>query len=33
MPTFTFFKDGKQVDEFVGANPKALLPLLEKHRV
>ena len=31
MPTFTFFKDGKQVDEFVGANPPALKALLEKH--
>ena len=31
MPTFTFFKDGEKVDEFLGANPKSLLNLLQKH--
>jgi len=30
MPTFTFFVDGKKADEFVGANPQALLQVLEK---
>ncbi|KAG6001748.1 hypothetical protein E4U54_000992 [Claviceps lovelessii] len=25
MPTFFFFKNGKKVDELVGANPNALL--------
>jgi len=31
MPTFLFFKDGKKVDEVVGANPKALKAGIEKH--
>ena len=31
MPTFTFFKDGEKVDEFMGANPPALRKLLVKH--
>jgi thioredoxin-like negative regulator of GroEL len=31
MPTFLIFKDGKKVDEFVGANPPALLNLLKKY--
>ncbi|ODA77873.1 hypothetical protein RJ55_06476 [Drechmeria coniospora] len=30
MPTFFFFKDGKRVDEVVGANPPALLAALQK---
>lgn len=30
MPTFFFFKDGKKVDEMVGANPPALLEALRK---
>lgn len=30
MPTFFFFKDGKKVDEMVGANPPALLEALKK---
>ena len=29
MPTFFFFKDGKKVDEMVGANPPALLQALK----
>ncbi|KAJ9138212.1 hypothetical protein NKR23_g8762 [Pleurostoma richardsiae] len=32
MPTFTFFKDGEKVDEFVGANPAALQKLVVKHK-
>lgn len=28
MPTFFFFKDGKKVDEMVGANPPALVTAL-----
>jgi thioredoxin 1 len=31
MPTFIFFKDGQKVDEFLGANPPALLNLLKKY--
>jgi thioredoxin 1 len=31
MPTFLFFKDGEKVDEFVGANPPALLNMIKKH--
>jgi thioredoxin 1 len=31
MPTFVLFKNGDKADEFVGANPQALLKLLEKH--
>ncbi|KAM7220134.1 Thioredoxin-like fold [Rhypophila decipiens] len=30
MPTFIFFKDGNKVEEFLGANPPALLNLLKK---
>ncbi|KAG5916249.1 hypothetical protein E4U42_007738 [Claviceps africana] len=30
MPTFFFFKNGKKVDELVGANPNALLEALKK---
>jgi thioredoxin 1 len=30
MPTFLFFQDGVKVDEFLGANPPALLNLLKK---
>ncbi|KND92059.1 Thioredoxin [Tolypocladium ophioglossoides CBS 100239] len=30
MPTFFFFKDGKKVDEMVGANPPALVTALRK---
>ena len=31
MPTFIFFKDGEKVDEFVGANPPALLKMLQQY--
>ncbi|KAK4154544.1 thioredoxin-like protein [Chaetomidium leptoderma] len=31
MPTFTIFKDGEKVDEFLGANPPVLLKLLQKY--
>ncbi|KAL1843182.1 hypothetical protein VTJ49DRAFT_2733 [Mycothermus thermophilus] len=31
MPTFIFFKNGEKVDDFMGANPPALLNLLKKH--
>ena len=31
MPTFYFFKDGEKVDSFAGANPPALLNLLNKY--
>ncbi|KAH8885551.1 putative thioredoxin G6G8.7 [Thozetella sp. PMI_491] len=31
MPTFTFFKNGEKVDEFLGANPPALKALVDKH--
>ncbi|KAK4233669.1 thioredoxin-like protein [Achaetomium macrosporum] len=31
MPTFIVFKDGEKVDEFLGANPPALLNLLKKY--
>ncbi|KAL2019844.1 hypothetical protein VTK56DRAFT_9106 [Thermocarpiscus australiensis] len=31
MPTFLFFKDGEKVDEFLGANPPAILNLLKKY--
>lgn len=31
MPTFLVFKDGEKVDEFLGANPPALLNLLKKY--
>jgi thioredoxin 1 len=31
MPTFLFFKDGEKVDEFVGANPPALLNMLKQY--
>lgn len=30
MPTFQVFKDGKKVDELVGASKEMLLKLLEK---
>ncbi|KAL2267304.1 hypothetical protein VTJ83DRAFT_4581 [Remersonia thermophila] len=31
MPTFLLFKNGKKVEELVGANPQALLSLLKRH--
>lgn len=31
MPTFVVFKDGEKVDEFVGANPPALMKVLSKY--
>lgn len=31
MPTFVVFKNGEKADEFVGANPPALLKVVEKH--
>ncbi|KAK1776014.1 thioredoxin [Copromyces sp. CBS 386.78] len=31
MPTFVIFKDGEKADEFVGANPPALLATITKH--
>ncbi|ATY63660.1 cytoplasmic thioredoxin, putative [Cordyceps militaris] len=31
IPAFFFFKDGKQVDNFVGANPAELQRLLKTH--
>ncbi|KAI1874918.1 hypothetical protein JX265_003604 [Neoarthrinium moseri] len=30
MPTFMLFKDGEKADELVGANPNALVGLIEK---
>ncbi|KAK6194147.1 hypothetical protein LQW54_011720 [Pestalotiopsis sp. IQ-011] len=30
MPTFMMFKDGEKADELVGANPNALVTLLDK---
>lgn len=30
MPTFHIFKDGEKVDEYVSANPPALLKVIEK---
>ncbi|KAM7183970.1 thioredoxin [Naviculisporaceae sp. PSN 640] len=30
MPTFIFFKNGEKVEEFLGANPPALLNILNK---
>ncbi|ETS83579.1 hypothetical protein PFICI_05455 [Pestalotiopsis fici W106-1] len=30
MPTFMLFKDGEKADELVGANPNALVTLLDK---
>lgn len=30
MPTFVFFKDGDKVEEFLGANPPAILNLLKQ---
>jgi len=30
MPTFILFKNGEKVHEFVGANPRALLDLINK---
>ncbi|KAK7756726.1 thioredoxin trx1 [Diatrype stigma] len=32
MPTFMIFKDGEKVDELVGANPNALVQLLQKNK-
>lgn len=32
MPTFMIFKDGKKVEELVGANPPKLAELLAKYR-
>ena len=31
MPTFLFIKQGKKVDQLVGANPNALRDLVAKH--
>ncbi len=31
IPAFFFFKDGEQVDNFVGANPAELQRLLKTH--
>ncbi|KAI9142622.1 hypothetical protein BKA69DRAFT_264369 [Paraphysoderma sedebokerense] len=31
MPTFKIFKDGKQIDEIVGANPSALESKIASH--
>ncbi|KXX81166.1 Thioredoxin [Madurella mycetomatis] len=31
MPTFFVFKEGEKVDQFVGANPSALLKMLSKY--
>lgn len=30
MPTFLLFKDGKKVDEMLGANPQGLQGLVQK---
>lgn len=32
MPTFMLFKNGKKVEEVVGANEKALRAAIEKHK-
>jgi thioredoxin 1 len=32
MPTFMVFRDGKKVDELMGAHKGALEQLIEKHR-
>jgi len=32
MPTFMFFKDGKKIDEFAGANENKLKELIAKHK-
>lgn len=32
MPSFHIFQNGKKVDEFVSANPPALLKIIEKWR-
>lgn len=32
MPTFMIFKDGEKADELVGANPNALVQLLQKNK-
>ena len=32
MPTFMIFKDGEKADELVGANPNALVQLLQKSK-
>ena len=31
MPTFVMFKNGKKVDEFIGANPGMVSRMVEKH--
>ena len=31
MPTFSFFKDGKRVDTFAGANKDKIKATLDKH--
>jgi thioredoxin len=31
MPTFVFFQNGEKVNEFLGANPPALLNMLKEH--
>ena len=33
MPTFIIFKDGEKVDEMVGAQPQALLGLLNRYKL
>jgi len=32
MPTFMFFKNGKKIDEFAGANENKLNELIQKHQ-
>ena len=32
MPTFMLFKDGEKAEELVGANPNALVSLLQKFK-
>lgn len=32
MPTFQFFRDGKKIDELVGANPSRLAAMLKQHK-
>ena len=31
MPTFLFLKQGKKVDQLVGANPNSLREIIAKH--